>query len=197
MFVVRSLSRGHRGHVHIAKCGGVYIRTCCEHLDTFERVRPSHRRQPLPYVRGPLAGIEWSAVIRHPVDRFRSLWQWHTQPGHPYDTHNNRVYLQGNYWVDRDIFLNWNSWMDYWWDHPIPDTNKGMWNPQLTKITHNTHLFRFETQLDECVRWMGGTPRSEPINVSRPFEYRITPVQRSRIELRYPGSVTLWESLPR
>lgn len=193
MFVIHSQKRG---HVHIAKCGGVYIRTCCEHLGGFERVRPSHRRQPVP--KGTLQHIsEWSAVIRNPVDRFRSLWQWYTQPGHPYNTETNRVGLQGDYHVDRDLFMDWHRWMDHWWHNPIPETAKGMWNRQLSKIREDTHLFRFESQLDECVRWMGGTPLPQPINVSRPFEYTMTRLERSRIEQRFAASMTLWESLPR
>lgn len=198
MFVVHSLRRG---HVHIAKCGGTYVRACCGHLGTLDRQYPSHQRQPLDQRPGGprhhLNGYEWSAVIRNPVDRFRSLWQWFTNPDSPYDTVTGMVYLQAGYRVHRDTLMHWDRWMEHWWHNPIPNSQRGMWNPQVNKIRDNTHLFRFETQLDECVRWMGGRPQNKAINVSRPFEHTITPLQRSRIEQRFASGMTLWESLPR
>jgi hypothetical protein len=71
-----------------------------------------------------------------------------------------------------------------------------MWNPQSQKLRGQVTLFRFESQIDQCVQWLGGTPRSLPVNVSAPFPHRITVQQRSLIEQRYAEDMLLWQSLP-
>jgi hypothetical protein len=106
------------------------------------------------------------------------------------------VYLQSDYRVPITIMLDWDSWMDYWQDHAIPNSGAGMWNPQSQKLRGRATLFRFESQIDQCVQWLGGTPRSLPSNVSAPIPHRITVQQRRLIEQRYAEDMLLWQSLP-
>jgi len=106
------------------------------------------------------------------------------------------VYLQSDYRVPIKIMLDWDSWMDHWQDHAISNSGAGMWNPQSQKLRGQATLFRFESQIDQCVQWLGGTPRSLPANVSAPFPHRITHQQRSLIEQRYAEDMLLWQSLP-
>jgi hypothetical protein len=106
------------------------------------------------------------------------------------------VYLQSDYRVPVEIMLNWDSWMDHWKDHLIPNSTHGMWNPQSQKLRGQATLFRFESQIDECVQWLGGTPKALRDNVSAPSLNRITVQQRSLIEQHYAEDMLLWESLP-
>ena len=193
MFIINSTKRG---HVHLAKCAGTYINLCCSHLPTYTQHAPHHRRQPGQPSdrRHPFRNIEWTAVVRDPVARFRSLWQWYCVS--PNNRERHMVYLQSDYRVPVEIMLDWDSWMDHWRDHAIPNSNAGMWNPQSQKLRGRATLFRFESQIDECVQWLGGTPRALRANVSAPFLNSITVQQRSLIEQHYAEDMLLWESLP-
>ena len=133
-------------------------------------------------------------MVRDPVARFRSLWQWYCVS--PNNRERHTVYLQSDYQVPVEIMLDWDSWMDHWRDHAIPNSSSGMWNPQSQKLRGTATLFRFESQIDQCVQWLGGTPRAVPANVSAPFLHRITVQQRSLIEQRYAEDMLLWQSLP-
>ena len=198
MFVVH---RKRRGFVHIARTGGTWVKACTEAVPTRDRIRSAHRPQLTPSEDQVLSQYQWCAVIRDPVERFRSLWQQHLRIYH-HTRLQRRMrgqedfpYIQTGYRVPIERFQDWACWIDWWRDRPIPSDHKSMWDSQVSKIRSNTLLFAYSRGLKACVSWLGGRTDAAPANSSDRFDHSISTRQRSIIQQRYAANQALYESM--
>lgn len=198
MFVIH---HKRRGFVHIARTGGTWVKACTEAVPTRDRIRPAHRPQLTPSEDQRLSQYQWCAVIRDPVERFRSLWQQHLRIYHHTLSRRRQrgqesfPYIQNTYRVPIERFQDWASWIDWWRNHPIPADHKSMWDSQISRIRDNTLLFAYSTGLKACVHWLGGRVDLAPMNSSDSVRPTITARQRSIIQQRYAANQALHESM--
>jgi len=174
-----------QGFIHQARTGGTFIESQCRQLAGFESIRPRHQTMPTQHQH-----YRWAAMLRHPVDRFVSLWrQWIrlTQ----YSTH---ITLQPNSICDRTTMESWDNFCTWHHEHPTQEQRFGAWCSQAGRITAATRLFRFPHGLHSAVAWFGAPVTGVAINSSVEALPTVTDSQRSQIEQHYAADMTLWES---
>jgi hypothetical protein len=182
MFLVHS---SQQGFIHQARTGGAFIESQCQQLTGFESLRPRHQTAPTQYQH-----YRWAAVLRHPVDRFVSLWQhWIRLP-----QYSTEITLQPNSICDRTIMESWDNFCAWHHDHPTQEQQFGAWCSQAGRINAATQLFRFPHGLAAAVAWFGATVTGVAINQSVEDLPPVTALQRSQIEQHYAADMTLWES---
>ena len=184
MFLVHSLNKG---HIHNARCAGSFLRSQCDHVAGYEAMFPRHQPTNTLYPH-----YEWSMIIRDPVERFISLWQhWLQLPQY----RESIVLGPGGLVCQRSIMSNWHNFVAWHRDHPTQDTGDTAWSSQGHRATARTVFFRFEDEIEACVRWMGGRVTGVAINQSHALHTGITAQERAHIQQHYGPDQALWQSL--